>query len=197
MARYATTTHASLLARLADGADAAAWREFHERYGELIRNFARRRNLQAADCDDVVQETLVSLTRAMPGFEYDPARGRFRAYLKTIVLRTIFKKSFQNHTPRPLEHIEEATRAAVNDEAVDALWEDEWRQHHLRQAMRVIESEFNANDRAAFQRYAVEGRDVADVAAELRMSPDQVYQAKSRILRRVGRLIEQQVLDEG
>ncbi len=192
-----TTTHATLLARLSDGADPAAWSEFYDRYGELIRNFARPQGLQAADCEDVVQDVVLALTKAMPGFEYDPAKGRFRGYLKTITLHAIYRKSFQKRGQVNLEDIEKTAAAACTDAAVDEQWEAEWRQYHLRQAMRVIEAEFNAADRAAFQRYAVEGGDANETAAELGLSVDQVYKAKSRILKRLGELIEQQVQDEG
>jgi hypothetical protein len=45
----ARTTHASLIARLADRADEAAWREFGERYGSLLRGFALRRGLSGPE----------------------------------------------------------------------------------------------------------------------------------------------------
>lgn len=191
------TTHVSLLARLADPADQAAWGEFHRRYAELLRGFARRRGIQMADCDDIVQDVLVSLGKALPGFEYDPARGKFRSYLKTITLRVIFRKSSQNRGTARLEHIEEATRAASMDEEVEQQWEDEWREHHLRRAMRDVLAEFNDKDRQAFQLYAVEGRPLEEVTGVLAMSADAVYQAKSRILRRLSALIEKQVDEEG
>ena len=76
-------------------------------------------------------------------------------------------------------------------------WEDEWREYHLRQAMRTVEVEFNAADRAAFDAYVLEGRDAREVAASLDLSVDQVYQAKSRILKRLSVLVEQQVSEEG
>lgn len=191
------TTHTTLLARLADDRDREAWREFHGRYGELIRGFARRRGLQPADCDDAVQEVLIGLSQAMPTFAYDPAKGKFRSYLKTVTLRAIFKIIRQKQRQVDLEHIEEATRAAENDTAAEEAWEAEWRQYHLRQAMRVIEAEFNEADRRAFQQYAVEGVEAREAAAALGMSVDQVYQAKSRILKRLMQLIEVQVQDEG
>lgn len=191
------TTHVSLLLRLADERDVGAWREFHQRYGELLRGFARRRGLQPADCDDVVQDVLLSLSKAMPGFEYDAAKGKFRSYLKTVTLRAIFRRSGQNERPRSLENIEEATRAASEDEDVEQQWELEWREHHLRNAMRVIAAEFNDQDRQAFQWYAIEGRPVPEVSQLLGMSADAVYQAKSRILKRLSLVIEQQVAGEG
>ena len=85
------STHTSLLARLSDGVDPSAWKEFHDRYSDLILGFAHRYGLQSADRDDVAQEVLLSLSKAMEGFTYDPAKGKFRSYLKTVTLRTIFR----------------------------------------------------------------------------------------------------------
>ncbi len=190
-------THVTLLARLSDGSDPRAWEEFHARYFELIRNFARRRGQQPADCDDIAQEVLLSLSKALPGFRYDPAKGKFRSYLKTVTLRTVFRKSCQKRGAIDLEHIEEATQAAERDVEIEAAWEEEWRQYHLRQAMQTISTEFGPADRKAFERYAVAGQDARAVAEELDLSVDQVYQAKSRILRRLETLIDAQVRDEG
>jgi DNA-binding CsgD family transcriptional regulator len=45
--------------------------------------------------------------------------------------------------------------------------------------------------------YGVEGRDAKETAKQLGMSVDAVYQAKSRIVRRLGQLIEHQIVEEG
>jgi RNA polymerase sigma-70 factor (ECF subfamily) len=194
---FGQSTHATLLQRVSEGKDPSAWQEFHDRYADLIRGFARRRNLQPADCEDILQEVLMSLSKAMPTFQYDPARGKFRSFLKTLTLHAIFKRQAQRKGELDLDHIAEATRAASGDQEIESAWETEWRQYHVRQAMRVITVEFNSADRQAFQRYAVEGREVKAVAEELSLSVDQVYQAKSRIMKRLTELIEQQVRDEG
>jgi RNA polymerase sigma-70 factor (ECF subfamily) len=191
-----TTTRASLLARLADGSDPAAWGEFCSRYEDLILGFARRQGLQEADCRDVLQDVLLALTRAMPGFRYDPGRGRFRAYLKTVVLHAIFRSSRQKHGQVDLGELEAAVESAAGDAALDGQWEAQWRRCHLQRAMRLIEAEFNAADRAAFEAYALRGADARETAAGLGMSVEQVYQAKSRILRRLTALIEEQVREE-
>lgn len=199
------STHATLLKRLSAGEDPAAWREFCDRYGELIRGFARRQRLQPSDCDDVVQDTLLALTKSMPKFRYEPEKGKFRSYLKTVVLHVIFQRSRQKQGEVSLGEIEAAVgRAAdgdfgdisANPEA-EAHWEAEWRQYHLRMAMRTIEMEFNEKDREAFDAYAVAGQDARETAASLGLSVDQVYQAKSRILKRLEQLVEQQVREEG
>lgn len=192
-----STTHVTLLARLAEGKDSSAWDEFWHRYGDLIRGFAHRQGLQPTDCDDIVQDVLVKLVQSMPGFAYDPAKGRFRSYLKTVVLRAVYQRFSQKKELRAVEDIEAAVDAAGSDQKVEEVWETEWRRYHLRQAMRSVEVEFSGKDLAAFQAYAVDGKDPQTTAETLGISTNQVYQAKSRILKRLGELIECQVADEG
>lgn len=187
------TTHISLLQRLTSGADADAWTEFHDRYGQLIRNMARRKGLQDADCDEVVQEVLTALTRSMPGFEYDPARGKFRGYLKTVTLRKIFSRAASKEVNIPVQQLQQVE----TDPAFESVWESEWRQYHLRQAMRVVAAEFNATDLAAFESYVIHGDSTAETARKVGISTDQIYQAKSRILRKLQQIIERQIDDEG
>jgi len=190
------STHATLLARLGADADAgAAWSEFHARYADLIRSFALRRGLQRADGDDIVQEVLLALSRAMPRFTYDPERGRFRGYLKTLTTRAISRRLRQARPARPLW----AEGDAMIDHAADTetAWEDEWRRHHVRRAMTALEADFNPRDRLAFAEYAMAGRSAPEVAAALGMSVDHVYQAKSRVMKRLTTIIAEQVADEG
>jgi RNA polymerase sigma-70 factor (ECF subfamily) len=191
-----STTHATLLARLATGTD-EAWSEFASRYGTLIRGFARRRGLSESDCDDVLQETLLALSKSMPSFKYDPSKGLFRSYLKTVVVHVVCRKSFQKAAPGHLEDVDAMTRTALGDSAVEQSWESQWRQYHLERAMRTIATEFNEQDISAFEQYAVGGVDPANVGSLLGISIDQVYQAKSRITKRLSQLIAAQIQDEG
>jgi len=189
---HAHTTHASLLARLVDHEDRSAWDEFLARYSALLRGFARRRGLSSHEADDVVQDVVTALVSALPTFEYDRERGRFRGLLKTIAVRAIARRREKDARSAPLGDRD----VAVDPEADDA-WETEWRQYHMRLAMRTIEAEFGPRDRAAFERYALRGEGVRETAEALGLSVDQVYQAKSRITRRLSEVISAQIEDEG
>lgn len=192
-----TTTHATLLAKLVHGGEPSAWREFVDRYGELIRGFAVRQHVKPVDCEDIVQEVLLALTRSMPNFQYDPSKGKFRSYLKTAVVHAIYRKSFQTRGEISLEELDVTSRTADADPDIESQWESEWRQYHLRLAMKTISIEFNDADRRAFQMYGVESWSASETATALGQNVDQVYQAKSRIVRRLGELIEQQIAEEG
>ncbi|CAN5724272.1 sigma-70 family RNA polymerase sigma factor [soil metagenome] len=192
-----TATHTTLIARVRDGTDPAAWTDFCARYGDLIRGFCRRQGLQSADIDDVQQDVLLALTKAMPRFEYDHARGRFRGYLKTAVLHAIYRRARQKRGEARLPDISETSRLAAADDDAERQWEAQWRQYHLHRALARIEAEFAPADREAFEQYAVNGRAAPEVAADLGISVDSVYQSKSRILKRLGAVIEEQVGEEG
>ena len=188
------STHASLLARLATGADIDAWTEFYARYREVVRHFAIRRGLQAADADDLVQEVLFAATeRLRGGFVYDQNQGSFRGFLKTIALRVLWRHMGGQKT----EDVENIGSEAAQDPQIESVWEEEWRRHHLRHALAQIRAEFNTTDLAAFEMVTSDGLDAPEVAKTLGTNVDQVYQAKSRVLRRLRELVARQTADEG
>src|SRR5947199_1694558 len=77
----ALLTRASLLVRLRDPKDRAAWQQFVELYGSLVYGFVRRHGLQDADAADLTQEVFLALARAADHWHYDPQKGSFRAWL--------------------------------------------------------------------------------------------------------------------
>ncbi len=190
------TTHASILERIAEG-DRQAWQAFHERYAEMIRGFAGRQGLQPSDCEDVVQEVFLALSQALPKFSYDPARGKFRGYLKTLVLHEIYRRNRLNRGHVPLEDVEAAIADLDAGAATDEAWEAEWRDYHVRLALARVEREFQARHVQAFRLHALAGRDVDSTAEAVGLSTHQVYKAKQRILRRMREFIREQIDEEG
>ena len=189
-----TSTHATLLIRLQAAGDGAAWGDFVRRYGSLIRAVAHRHGLQAADADDVLQDVLLGLSKAMPSFEYDPNRARFRTFLQKIVQRAIFRKFRQKGGNGGIESM---ATIAEDESRADEIWEADWRQYHMRRAMETIEVEFGPRDREIFSIYVGEGRAAAETAEAVGVNIDQVYQAKSKILARLSELIAVQIEEEG
>src|SRR2546423_3530273 len=82
-----SVTSTTLLRRLSDAQDSAAWGAFVQRYRERIIAWCRHWGLQEADAEDVSQSLLLAMPAKMRNFRYDPAKGRFRGWLRTVVRR--------------------------------------------------------------------------------------------------------------
>src|SRR4051794_40438042 len=82
-------TSASLIARLEDHADQAAWCEFVEVYRPVIYRLACRRGLQPADAEDLAQQALLAVAGAVHRWQPDEGRARFRTWLHTIAQNLI------------------------------------------------------------------------------------------------------------
>src|SRR4051794_8411579 len=64
-----------------------AWRQFYDQYAPVISSYARRKGASPQQAEEIVQDVISGFYAASPKFIYDPARGRFRGYLKTCVAR--------------------------------------------------------------------------------------------------------------
>jgi RNA polymerase sigma-70 factor (ECF subfamily) len=77
-------TNPTLLLRLRGyPIDEQAWQQFVDRYGEMIFGWCRRWGLQTVDAQDVTQNILLKLVRALQTFDYDTGKS-FRSWLKTL-----------------------------------------------------------------------------------------------------------------
>lgn len=192
-----STTRPSLLQRLREPGDQAAWAEFDARYREVVVRYCMRRGLAYADAEDVGQGVLIALVRSLPRFEYRPEKGRFRGYLARIVHRAVSAHlQRRDGDPRLLEGDLLADIENGLASAPDELWEREWEAHHLRTAMRTIRSTHHARSVAAFD-LMLAGASTASIAGELGLSEVHVRKIRQRIGERLAALVERQIEDEG
>jgi len=191
----------TLLARIKDGQDTVAWREFVQLYGPVIYRFARNRGLQDADAADLMQDVMRSVARNAAKMEYDPKKGTFRGWLYTVTRNKIYNfLNSQRNRPRGTgdsagwERLE-ATPARAED-GPDEDWEREYQRRLSARAMDLVKSEFQESTWQAFWKTAVEARPAGEVGKELGMSPGAVYVAKSRVLARLREEVKQMMNEE-
>jgi RNA polymerase sigma factor (sigma-70 family) len=187
-------TRPSLLVRLRDPRDEQAWAEFTEIYGPLIRRLARRKDLQNADADDLVQEVFRTVSAAIDRLDYDPRRGSFRGWLFTIArnLMVNFLASQHRHARGTgdtlMAHLLEEQPAPSAGET--ALFEAEYRRRLLDWAAELVRGEFSELAWNAFWQTGVEGKRAKEVAEALGTTVGTIYYYKSQVMARVRQLIE-------
>jgi RNA polymerase sigma factor (sigma-70 family) len=186
-------TRLSLLVRLRDVRDAAAWEEFVEIYAPLVYAMARRRGFQDADACDITQEVLRAAVTALPRFTLDPQRGKFRQWLFTIAMNELRKLALA-HKRQPRGSGCPSTQKQLEQQAVgeedEAIWNREHQSRLFHWAAQKARGQFRETTWQAFWRTAVEGQDVREVAGTLGLSAGAVYVAKSRVLARIQALVE-------
>jgi RNA polymerase sigma-70 factor (ECF subfamily) len=190
----ALLTRASLIARLRDPQDRAAWQQFVELYGSLVYGFARQRGLQDADAADLTQEVFLALAGAAGRWQYDPRQGPFRAWLYGVT-RNKVAKFLQRRRGEPVGSGDsDAHRLLAEQPSPDAdpeaVWEQEFQRHLFRLAAAQVEERCAPTTWQAFWQTAVEGRSAPAVAAELGLSIGAVYVARSRVLARLAELVQ-------
>jgi RNA polymerase sigma-70 factor (ECF subfamily) len=143
--------------------------------------------MQGPDEADLVQDVFTLLVRKLPEFRYNPHK-RFRGWLWTVTAN----RARERRRCQPSSPLQPGTDAlaevpAREDEAID---ETEYREYLVRRALDLMQADFQPVTWKAFWECVTAERPAAEVAAELGISIDSVYAAKSRVLRRLRRELE-------
>jgi len=182
-------TSPSLLERLRARPDSEAWWQLVELYSPLIYGWLRRHSLQHQDVEDLVQEVLRVVVRELPHFQYDPERGSFRSWLRAVTVHRL-QAYWRSQQARPVA-AGNSSLASMLEQLADPrsdlsrLWDQEHDRHVARRLLEMIQPEFEATTWQAFQRTALDGIKASLVAAELGLSVNAVFIAKSRVMRRL------------
>lgn len=176
-------TPASLLEQMRDPADAAAWRRFVQLYTPLLYHWARRLGLKAPDAADLIQDVFAVLVQKLPEFRYDP-HERFRGWLRTIALNK-WRDYRRRRLASPLEENNGALPEPAWADGARDFEEAEYHKHLSIHALRVMRAEFKPTTWKACWEHVVVGRPASEVAAELGVTVNAVYLAKSHVLSRL------------
>ena len=181
-------TRPSLLIRVRDPADKAAWQEFVEIYRPVILRLARQKGMQAADAEDVAQEVLAAVAKAVEQRAHDSTRARFRTWLNRVANNAILNALTRGRPDRGSG--DSALQAVLNQHESHTgpdsdLLRLEYRREVFRWAARHVREEFHQDTWVAFWLTAIEGRPVEVVAKELAKNPGAIYAARSRVIRRI------------
>jgi RNA polymerase sigma factor (sigma-70 family) len=181
-------TRPSLLIRVRDPADDAAWREFVEIYRPVILRLAQQKGMQAADAEDVAQEVLAAVAKAIADREHDPKRARFGTWLHRVAYNAIAdaltRRKLDRGSGDSALHAVLGQHEARNGPGSDLL-RLEYQREVFRWAARQVRKEFRQETWDAFWLTAVDGRAIQAVAGEFGKDPGAIYTARSRVIRRI------------
>ena len=182
-------TETSLFVGLQSNGYEKIWSYFYDKYAPLISRFALRTGVPAEDVCDVLQETMLALYMALPSFQYDPKKGKFRNYVLLITSRKCSR------------YFSKKNKLPVSTDPVDLDWlrNEEFSNGEIFGQNQASSSEFyieliamaldqlkrkkriTTSTYLAYKQYALENEHVSNVTKDLDMTSGQLYRIKNRI----------------
>lgn len=195
---YSIATRETLLERLKGIEDHASWLDFFNTYWRLIHGFAVKSGLTEDEAQDVVQDTVLSVARNIPEFQYDPAKCSFKTWLLNLTrwrivdqLRKRKSARFTNETggrtdaePVGIEEI-----PMPDGGELEGIWNNEWEANLLDTAAQRVKTQVRPRQYQMFYLHVLKELPVKEVAQRIGASVGSVYLAKHR----VGRLFKREI----
>ena len=182
-----TITSTSLLERVR-ALDDDAWKRFVAIYGPMIYDWCRSFGVQPADANDIGKEVLNSVLRNLGEFKKVKPGDSFHGWLHVIV-----RNKVRDHYRRLKSHPTGVGGSEVKmllDQIPDEISQSSVGAEPdgnvaLKRALDLIRAEFQEQTWLAFWRLTVEGHRASEIAQDLGMTPNNVRQAKFRVLQRL------------
>lgn len=192
-------TRSSLLVRVRDWADERSWREFHQRYHKLIVSMALQAGLTQTEAEDVLQETLLSIAKKMPGFVYDRKEGSFGNWIRAVTRHRILD-AFRRRQPSDtrVEPLLESpgsdvgmppgpgqavAGALVDERGWDEAWNNAWQATVLEAALERVRFRSRPEHFQIFYYSFVRELPALAVSRTLGVGLAQVYVVRHRLMR--------------
>lgn len=137
-------------------------------------NTTRRYGLSATESEEVVQQTMIRLTRSLPTFKYDSQKGSFKAWLRTQVRWNILDLLKQRKSLEPLSD------QLIPDQGVDTFeqeWDAEWKRFVFDRAFKSLKKTESPHCVQIYHTAVLKGMGIAETARTLRTSKLAVHLA--------------------
>lgn len=184
------STRWSLIGRLKDLEDQEGWEEFFNAYWKLIYSVALKSGLTHTEAQEVVQETLISVSKTIQQFIADPRAGSFKSWLLKLTTWRIIDQ-VRKRGPETLETNATGTGASetpveenIPDPAgieLEKIWAKEWEQNLIENALKRVERQVSAKHYQVFYLNTIQKLPPEKVAKALAVNVEQVYLIKHRL----------------
>ncbi len=187
-----------------------SWRRLVRLFAPLVYRWCWKSNVRGPEADNVVQEVFVTVFRSLGDFRRERPADSFRGWLWTLTNHKLADHwRAAKRRRRGLEELggqgnrtdlqvlrggphgpedrscEAEVRSGESSAAASSAADPGNVGRLYQRAVELIQGEFESQTWQAFWQVVVEGRQAADVAADLGLTANAVYISKSRVLRRL------------
>ena len=188
-------TRASLIARICDLGNSDAWSEFASIYEPVIHRFIQRHGLQPADSEEISQEVLSRVARSIETWDGDLLQSTFRGWLYRITrnLTIDFLRKRRIELARTENQVGGLSQVPDSSEPSSREFQAEYEKQIFQWAAEQLRPSFKEVNWQAFWLSTVEELPIEEVAVRLNIECSQVYVARSRIMARLAKLVQERL----
>ena len=181
------STRKSLISRLKNWDDHESWNAFFSVYWRLIYFAGIRGGLTDSEAQDLVQETVISVCKAMPTFKYDPQVGSFKGWLLQLTAWRINDQLRRRmpespiDPPRPDGEDSPAEIAVPVPPELERHWDQEWEGNLLQAAIERVKQRVDPTLFQIFDLFAVQQWPTEKIRTVLKVSAPRIHLVKYRV----------------
>lgn len=175
-------TRKTLLQRAQDQDDAEAWDEFVFYYHDFLKMVLLKMNFNQNDIEDAIQEVLIKLWKALPGFSTD-GTAKFRTWMSRIVRNSAIDY-FRKHSGKSTEELQEESLPSSTEPDIENFIQEEWEVHIISLALNQVKPLFSEKAMQAFE-LAMDNESTEDIAVKLDITPNAALKLKNRVKHRM------------
>ena len=173
-------TRLTLMQRLKNSGDDKSWEEFNEIYRPFIFSIVRSMYVEAHLIDDLLQDVLVSVWKALPGFEYDPEKGRFSSWLATITINRVKSTQLKRSRQGARDHKAFEREDELDEGDLEKIVDREWASFLTKTAWENISEDLSPAMKSCFEG-VIPGKKVREIGKDLDIPENTVSIYKKRV----------------
>ncbi|NQZ56191.1 MAG: RNA polymerase sigma factor [Lentisphaeraceae bacterium] len=181
-------TRSTLLNRVKDPNDEAAWEDFVDFYHGFIQMILNKMRIAQSEREDLTQEIIIKLWASLQAFDLDNNRAKFRTWLSTVIRNTCLdylqstKSRKQREDNSAREDGEFAIFSVIPSE-LDQIIDQEWAQYMLERVIEHLKQFFSGKAIDVFL-LSCENKSVDEISQLLDIPANTVYVLRSRVKNR-------------
>ena len=173
-------TRLTLMERLKNSGDEKSWNEFNQVYRRYIYSIVKSMDVAESRIDDLIQDVLLSVWKALPGFEYNNGKGRFSSWLATITVNKVKSAKLQKSRQLNREHKVYEQQAEMSQNDLEKMFDKEWAAFLTQKAWENISTDLSETMRQCFEGF-MDGKKIKDIAKNLNLPENTVSVYKRRV----------------
>lgn len=182
---------ASLTGKVRDPELVAAWRRFYEWYDPIIRRFAVSCGMRGETLEDVVQSAWEVIIRDLQGFDCDPSKGKFRAWLfsrvRSVSVAQVRRAKRRREYSAGID-FDEHESAELQP---DAIFEKQWNEVVLQDSLNLLERYVSEFDYKLFVMRRFHEMSIAELAEDTGLCEGTIRSKLHRSMHTIAKLVEE------